>query len=109
MVMPAFYHTGIRCGHIQLPELDELLIVAAQNFHQPAALVRNHFQLLDAHALDHDFTLASCDLTAAFAAPTLFAPPLATRLLARSSDSKVPASVHQPSITLWRNWPSARY
>src|SRR6266404_2695092 len=32
-----------------------------------------------------------------------------TRLLARQSDSNVPASVHQPSITLWESRPSARY
>src|ERR1051326_5199465 len=41
---------------------------------------------------------ACCD--AAAGASILFAPPWATRLLARNRDSNVPASVHQLSSTL---------
>src|SRR5258708_14705545 len=40
---------------------------------------------------------------------SLFAPHSATMLVARSNDSNVPASVHQPSRSLWVRVPSRRY
>src|SRR6266576_2954092 len=39
----------------------------------------------------------------------LFAPDSATMFVARSNDSKVPASVHQPFKSLWVRGPSPRY
>src|SRR5487761_66520 len=104
--MPAFHHARIRGGHIELAEFDELRVVGSQNFHQAPALIGNHLELLDTNAVDHRFPFAFRDFFAVLAPFTLFAPPFATRLFASRRESNVPASVHQPSRTLWRIEPS---
>ena len=50
--------------------------------------------------ISRDAVAANAGCGAATGISTLFAPPCATRLLARSRDSNVPASVHHPFNTL---------
>ena len=54
--VPALDDSGIRRGQVDLAEFFEDLVVLAQDFHQPAAFVRNDPQFLCFHAVDHYLT-----------------------------------------------------
>jgi hypothetical protein len=53
VVMPRFHDSRIAGREINLAELLEEVVVRPEDFHQPAALVRDHLELFDHHAVDH--------------------------------------------------------
>src|SRR3990172_6723531 len=53
VVVPGLDDAGVSGGEVDLSELLEHLLVAAQDLHEPSPLVGDHLELLDHHALDH--------------------------------------------------------
>jgi len=56
MVVPGLDHSGISSGQVHLAEAVEYLIIAAQDLHQPAALIRDYPQILGLYPIDHILT-----------------------------------------------------
>jgi hypothetical protein len=97
MVVPCLDDTGIHCAEVHLAETAEKRIIAPHDLHQAPALIGNYLERL------HDNTMYQLGiwlfvfLLLHNPSQSLLAPPCATKFDAFSRESKVPASVHQPS------------
>ncbi len=58
VVVPRLDHARVDHGHVDLPELLEVRVVAAKHLHEQPALIGHHLEVFDLHAIDHDAILS---------------------------------------------------